>query len=121
MKSSITTTSVKAPFASFGPKAALPDVIRTRETTGALKETPKNENVSEPTVEGTKNVPSEEFEASKNCKEVTLAKSTSEKTAPKPSASAGLEVPGMKKFTSITLLPNGVKRRCGLKNSNVLE
>ncbi len=49
-----------------GSRAALPIVMRTRETTASAKETPRNENVSAPATFGTKNVPSEMLAALKN-------------------------------------------------------
>src|SRR3954466_15797314 len=121
MKSSITTTSLVLPFWSEtpAPSALFPLVIRTRETTFVGKLTPRNENVSLPTVAGTKNVPSVAFAWSKNWIEVVLARSTSLKTAPNPRTSAGVVVPGTKKFTSTTFDPRPVKRRWGVNGANV--
>ena len=110
MKSSITTRSVWR---------LVPLVIRTLETSGLAKETPRKENVSfTPPTAGAKKVPSEAFDAPKNCSEVVFARSTSENTEPKPRVRAGVDVPGMKKLTSMMLLPKAVKRRSALNGSN---
>src|SRR4029453_5282679 len=95
--------------------------MRTREMTGSGNKIPRNENVSEPAVAGTKNVPSELFALPNRVIDVVFAKSTSLNTAPKPWVKAGLSDPGIKKFISKVLLPREVKRRCGLNVSNVAE
>src|SRR5215211_1289019 len=103
------------------PTGTLPEVMRTPEIIGSGNKMPKNENVSEPAVAGTKNVPSDLFALPKRVIDVVFAKSTSLNTAPKPWVKAGVSVPGIKKFTSKVLLPREVKSRCGLKVSKVAE
>lgn len=87
------------------------------EMTGEAKEAPTNENVSEPTKGAAKNVPKEVFVASKNWMEVVLGSSTSEKIDPNPRVSVGVVVPGIKKLTSVTVLPSAVNKRCALNGS----
>src|SRR4030095_16267432 len=95
--------------------------MRTWAITESTNEIPKKENVSDPAVAGTTNIPSEFKDLSNNGIEVVSAESTSLKMAPKPLVKAGVLVPGKKKLTSMTLLPSEVKRRCGLNGSNVWE
>jgi hypothetical protein len=65
----------------------------------------KEESVSLPVAAGTANVPSDTFAASKNCKVVVFARSTSVKTAPNALVVAAVVEPGTKKPTSTILLP----------------
>src|SRR5207249_9031016 len=106
---------------SLGPSMELPLVIRTREIRSpALKNTPKKERplLAVGTKEG---VPSNALLVSKYCMDVTLGRSTSVKTAPKPLTVAGVVLPGTKKLTSRTLLPRAVKKRYGLNVWNIVE
>src|SRR6266496_3517728 len=122
MKSSITTTSTfgVSTMPSLGPSMELPLVIRTREIRSpALKNTPKKERPL--LAVGTKKVPSDALLVSKYCMDVRLARSTSVKTAPKPLTVAGVLLPGTNRLTSRMLLPNAVKRRCGLNVWNIEE
>ena len=79
------------------------------------------DNVSLPASGCAKNVPSDVLVASNKEIEVAFARSTSVNTAPKPRDSAGVVLPGTKKFTSTTLLPSAVNSRGALKTPNVLE
>lgn len=114
MKSSIATTSFKGGLSvAFKPSAVFPLVILTRLTTAESNTTPRNENVSFPSRNGTANEPSEAFSVSKYSM-LLPATSTSVKIAPKADVTPGVFVPGKKKLTSVMMLSSAVNSRCGL-------
>ncbi len=107
MKSSITTTSTA--LLSLGPSAVLPVIIRTCATRSSLKTSATNDR---PLSDGgTKTFAIDSSARLKYSTDVVAAKSTSVKTAPNPFVVAATSVPGLKKRTSVMLLPRDVKSR----------
>jgi hypothetical protein len=116
----MTTRSRGSPFTSVTPtpSAVLPETMRTRLMIASRYETPRKENVWLPGRFGAKKLPSEFPDASKKVNDVVLARSTSEKIAPKPRVRAAPPPPGSEKVTSTMLLPIAEKRRTGENASN---